>query len=41
MFVDAEYNLVLFDDDDKLYGWLDKADIAKGDLTVHRAEQTE
>ena len=41
MFLDAKYNLALFTEDNKLYGWLDKADIAKGDLTVHRAEQTE
>ena len=41
MSTSARYQMVLFTEDDKLYGWLDKADIAKGDLTVHRAEQTE
>ena len=36
--ISAKHQMVLFTEDDKLYGWLDKADIAKGDLTVHRAE---
>ena len=36
--ISAKHQMVLFTEDDKLYGWLNKADIAKGDLTVHRAE---